>query len=233
MSGKSAPPPVPPDDADDVMAIVAHEIRAPLTVIAGYLEILRRPLDEASRERALVESLRAVGRIEALVDDLAHMTSVGDWFGPDTVAPVSMSALTNEVATSFGHVSTHVIEVATDGPGTVSGNEARLRQALTNLISNAVVHAPAGGRIVVEVSSSDDTVSISVEDEGPGIPADARERVFDRFERLRTEGAGQPGTGLGLYIVREILRAHGGSVRAEEGPRGRGARIVVELPSAP
>jgi signal transduction histidine kinase len=224
---------VPPDDADDIMAIVAHEIRAPLTVIAGYLEILQRPLEKASRERALTESLRAVGRIEALVDDLARVTSAGEWFGPESVAPVSMSALANEVAASFGHVSTHLIEVATDGSGMVSGNESRLRQALTNLVANAIVHAPAGGLIVIAVSVREDVVVISVEDEGPGIPAEARERVFDRFERLSTDSAGQPGTGLGLYIVREILRAHGGSVRAEEGARGRGTRMVVELPSAP
>jgi signal transduction histidine kinase len=233
VSEKAAPPPVPSDDADDVMAIVAHEIRAPLTVIAGYLEILGRTLDEASRERALTESLRAVGRIETLVDDLAHVTSAGEWFDPKSVASVSMSSLAAEVAASFGDVSTHVIEVESDSPGTVSGNESRLRQALTNLVANAVVHAPAGGRITLAVSTREDAVVISVEDEGPGIPADARERIFERFERLGTGSTGQPGTGLGLYIVREIVRAHGGSVRAEEGECGRGTRMVVELPAGP
>lgn len=233
MSGRPVPPPVPPDDADDVMAIVAHEIRAPLTVIAGYIEILRRPLDEASRERALTESLRAVGRIEALVDDLAHVTSIGEWFGPESIAPVSTSALANEIAASFGPVSTHVIEVATDGPGVVNGNESRLRQALTNLVANAIVHAPAGGGVTIAVSAREDAVVIAVEDEGPGIPADARERVFERFERLGTGSGERPGAGLGLYIVREIARAHGGSVRAEEGEGGRGARVVIELPAAP
>jgi signal transduction histidine kinase len=222
-----------PSDADEVMAIVAHEIRAPLTVIAGYLEILGRPLDDASRERALAESLRAVDRIETLVDDLAHVASAGEWFAPTSVAPLSMFALATEVAASFGHASSHVIEVVSDGPGVVSGNESRLRQALTNLVANAIVHAPAGGSITLVVSAVGDTVAISVEDEGPGIPTDARERVFERFERLGTGSAEQPGAGLGLYIVREIVRAHGGSARVEEGDSGRGTRMVVELPAAP
>lgn len=233
MSEKAAPPPVPSDDADDVMAIVAHEIRAPLTVIAGYLEILGRPLDDASRERALAESLRAVGRIETLVGDLARVASAGEWFDPGSVRQLSMSALAAEVAGSFGHVSTHAIEVVSGGPGIVNGNEPRLWQALTNLVANAVVHAPAGGRITLAVSDREDTVVISIEDEGPGIPAEARERIFQRFERLGTGSTGQPGTGLGLYIVREIVRAHGGSVRAEEGECGRGTRMVVKLPAAP
>lgn len=223
----------PPEDADELFKLIAHEIRAPLTVISGYLEILERPLDEAVRARALAESRRAVGRIDALLNDLLKATCAGDCLSPRERVPVSMSALATDTVTVFRDTSAHRLEVDATCLGKVLGDASRLRQALVNLLGNAIAYSPENGRITVTVRCEGDTVLITVEDEGPGIPEDQLERVFERFERLGTDNSTHPGTGLGLYIVRSIVEAHGGSVRAKAGSEGYGARFVIELPAAP
>lgn len=221
--------PLPREDADEVLALVAHEIRAPLTVIAGYLEILGRPLDAGSRTRALAEATRAVKRAESLLDDLERAEGAERCFAPSEIAPVSISELADEVATSFGYLQTHRIRVTAEGPGVVAGDAARLRQVLTNLVVNAISYSPAGTSVIIAVDSGENAVTASVEDEGPGIPESDRERVFGRSVRLYADEE-RPGAGVGLYIVRTIVEAHGGTVHAEPGTAGRGTRIVVELP---
>jgi signal transduction histidine kinase len=235
MAEQPTPGASPFREADEVFDLVSHEIRAPLTVISGYLEILERPLDENSHARALAESRRAVERIERLLEDLESATCAADCFAPRELATVSMSALAAESVTAHQDTSTcrSEVHVRSACPGDVLGDDVRLRQVLGNLIGNAIAYTPEGTRITVAVRCEGDTVITTVEDEGPGIPEDQLERVFRRFERLGTEDPSRPGTGLGLYIVRAIIEAHGGSVRAEAGSEGRGARFVIELPAAP
>jgi signal transduction histidine kinase len=235
MAEKPTPGASPLREADEVFELVSHEIRAPLTVISGYLEILGRPLDESSHARALAESRRAVGRIERLLEDLETATCAADCLEPRELATVSMSALAAETITAHQDTSAHRLDVHVQPacPGDVLGDDVRLHQALGNLIGNAIAHTPEDSRITVTVRCEGDTVITTVEDEGPGIPEDRLERVFERFERLGAEDSTRPGTGLGLYIVRAIIEAHGGSVRAEAGSEGGGARFVIELPAAP
>jgi len=221
-------------DAEQTLALVAHEIRAPLTVVSGYLELLqRRPLDERARKHALAEARKAVGRIERLLDDLAAATGPARLLTPAESVPVSLSALASEAALVFGQASGRDISAVTDEPCTVLGDRALLARAIDNLLTNAIVHSPEGGAVTVSVTAGDERVTLAVEDEGPGIPEGARELVFGRFERLDAASPERPGTGLGLYIVRRIVEAHGGSVRVESGAGGRGTRMVLELPAAP
>lgn len=218
--------------ADEVLAVVSHEIRAPLTVISGYLEILEGPVDESSRAVALKHSRRAIERIEVLLDDLETATSAAECLAPRAWSPVSMAALAEEMVSALEHARTHHLAVETASRGRVSGDPVRLRQALGNILGNAIVHTPQGGGVTVRVERRGDTVLTTVNDEGPGIPEACREAVFERFVRC-AEGDNAPrGAGLGLYIVKAIAEAHGGSVRAEAGEGGRGARLVMELPAA-
>jgi two-component system phosphate regulon sensor histidine kinase PhoR len=119
-------------------------------------------------------------------------------------------------------------------PVEVPGEEDRIRQLLSNLIENALRYATAGdGAVRVSVNRDSAQAQVVVEDDGPGIPSDALERVFDRFFRVdRGRSRGQGGTGLGLAIVRHVATAHGGSVWAENRTVG-GARFVVTLPTRP
>lgn len=217
------------DDDADVIALVSHEVRASLTVIAGYLRLLDRPLDEESRARALAESLRAVDRIDALLDELRDASVLGDCFAPRESAEVSMASVAEDVAASFGHAALGRLSTAAGCPGWVLGDAERLRQALANVVLNAITHGE--GAVAIGVSCEGDRVLTRIEDRGPGIPEDERERVFDRAVRL--DGTARTGgSGLGLYITRSIAHAHGGSVRAEDAGGPGGTRIVIDLPAA-
>ncbi len=232
-AGRQRPDRLSPE-AEETLTLVAHEIRAPLTVIAGYLELLqRRSLDEAARARAFAEARKAAGRIERLLDDLAAATGPAELLAPVESVPVSLAALATEAALVFTGIGRHEVTATSDGPGIVLGDGSLLARALDNLVTNAIVHSPEGGAVAISVSSQAGRVSIAVDDEGPGIPEEARELVFERFERLDATSPERPGTGLGLYIVRGIVSAHGGTVRAGSGPSGRGTRMVLELPAAP
>ena len=102
---------------------------------------------------------------------------------------------------------------------------------MRNLIENALVHTAPGTRVEASARAEGETVAIEVRDDGPGIPSELRERVFDRFVRGDLDGDGQPGTGLGLAIVRAVAERHGGSVELGDAPGG-GARFLVQLPVA-
>lgn len=220
-------------ERDAVFELVAHEIRAPLTVISGYLEILGRPLEEAVRARALAESRRAIGRIDALLDDLLSAASARECLSPRERVPVSMAELAIDVVAVFSDTRDHPFTLDIESPGDVLGDATRLRQVLANLIGNATAYTPPNARITVSVCRDGDSVITSVADEGPGIPEEAQEAICERFERLGADASVHPGSGLGLYIVRMIVEAHGGSVHAEEGSGGHGARFVVNLPASP
>ena len=114
---------------------------------------------------------------------------------------------------------------------TIDGDPDRLAQALTNLVSNAVKYSPAGGTVTIATRNDGDEVVLSVRDEGIGIAPDDLSRIFDRFERVETGTAGRiPGTGLGLYIVREIVNLHDGRLHVESAPND-GSTFSIALPA--
>ena len=219
--------------AHDLLALAIHELRTPLTVIAGYLQVLeRKPLEEAARHRAIDESLKAVRRMAVLLDDLAGLPSPRAFLTPATLAPVGMTAVSADVAAWFAHVDTHTVRVVPCHPDIVRADAAQLHQALGNLVGNAIAHTPDGCEITIAVTCDESRVITVVEDDGPGIPPEARELVFGRFVRLPGRAdPSRPGSGLGLYIVRAIIDAHGGTVRITEGTAGRGTRVRIELPA--
>lgn len=214
----------------EIVSIVSHDLRAPLTVLTGYLDLLQAPLDPAVHERALGEARRQAERMAMLLEDLLSATHAEELFAPKTLLPVPLAELAEDVARSLAPTAPSAkLTTRCDDDGVVLGEEKRLRQALVNLVTNAVKYSPRDSEVRIVVECDSDHVRLAVEDDGPGIPVQDRRRVFDRFTRLTTEGENKPGMGLGLYIVRLIAESHGGSVRAEEAPGG-GARLVLELP---
>jgi two-component system phosphate regulon sensor histidine kinase PhoR len=114
----------------------------------------------------------------------------------------------------------------------VVADEDKLDQVLTNLVNNAVKYAPSGGEIRVVGETIDDGIRISVSDQGIGIPPDQLDKIFERFHKIETEGAGSEGAGIGLYIVRHLVELHGGKIEVES-KFGEGSTFTMELPLAP
>jgi two-component system OmpR family sensor kinase len=214
------------------LADASHELRTPLTSIRGYAELFRR--GAADRPEDLRLSMRRIedeaNRMGVLVEELLLLAHV-DQTRPMELRPLDLSGVVldaKEDGRARDPGRTFEAEVA--APVVVNGDEDRLRQAVTNLVTNALVHTPPGTPIRLSLEHSDSQAVITVADRGPGLPAEALEHAFDRFWRgdpSRSRHSG--GAGLGLAIVDAITRAHGGSVRADNDPEG-GARFTITLP---
>ncbi len=217
----------------ELISMISHDLRSPLTVIVGYLDLLGTELPEPARDKAISAARSSAMRMESMLDDLLSATRAEELFSPKVLLPVSLCDLAEDVATSLRATDPdHVISVECVKDQVALGEEKRLRQALVNLVSNAIKYAPAGTEICIRVEPGPEEgrAVLAVEDHGPGIPDDEKYRVFDRFTRVKSSSAGKPGLGLGLYIVRVVAEGHGGRVAAEDA-QGGGARLVMELPA--
>jgi signal transduction histidine kinase len=213
---------------------VSHELRSPLTTMATSVDVLRARRGELSeRAQAAFDLLDAdVRRFQRMVEDLLEISRFDAGVATLEVEEVDVREL---VRHALGRTSEHVpLSMETMPGGTaVLGDKRRLERVVANLVENAGAYG--GGATSVGVLHVDGAVRIVVEDEGPGVPADERTRVFERFFRgsaAGRRGAGN-GSGLGLALVAEHVRLHGGTVWVEDGPGGRGSRFVVELPAHP
>jgi two-component system OmpR family sensor kinase len=216
------------------VADASHELKTPLTSVRGFAELFRR--GAAGRPEDLALAMRRIEseaeRMGILVDDLLVLAKL-DQGRPVGSDPVDLRSVVTELVSD--HRILHPewpIEFHVEGDGTVIGDELRLRQAITNLLSNARTHTPPGTPITVRLSTAGDSRMIEVADEGPGIAPELLPRVFERFVRAdpsRTRASG--GSGLGLSIVAAIVEAHGGRVEALGGP-GAGATFRLWLPAA-
>jgi signal transduction histidine kinase len=214
----------------EILSLVSHDLRSPLTVVRGYLDILDRPMDDAKRSVAIESARRATQRMEGLLDDLLYATRAERVFGPSVLRTTDLAELASSVSASLEMSSGQTITTHASGPVLVLGDAARLEQAITNLVSNAVKHGPEDGEVRVFVREDDDHAYLAVEDDGAGVPPEEREHVFERGVR-GPSAATTPGAGLGLYIARAITEAHGGTASAEDAASG-GTRFVLRLPLA-
>jgi signal transduction histidine kinase len=224
---------------DDFLSIVSHELRTPLTSITGYAQLLERRMRDHREETKELDQLRVIreqsGRMRRLVEDLLDVSRI-DRRGGVTVEPEPIDLAEELRAVVARTRRAHADrEIELDAPETlrIDADRDRIGQVLTNLTDNAVKYSPDGGPIRVSAARVGDAVEIRVADEGVGIPDDLRERVFDLF--VQADGAGGRrrfgGLGLGLYITRAIVDAHGGQVWAENNSAaGRGTIVVVRLP---
>jgi signal transduction histidine kinase len=213
----------------EIISLVGHDLRSPLTVVIGYLDLLQRPMPDTERIRALDAARRNAARMADLLEDLLSATRAEELLAPSDLVPTSLTALAEEVVASLAptHAERPLLLEQHCDP-IVLGEEKRLRQVLVNLVTNAYKYSPEPEPIVVRIRCDERSAYVEVIDHGPGVPADEREHVFERFAQLRA-GEEHVGMGLGLYIVRIIAHNHGGSARVEETPGG-GATFVVELP---
>ena len=222
-------------EKDELISVVSHDLRTPLTSIVGYLELALEddgedgPLGKARREFLLVAQ-RNSQRLSRLVEDLLFVTRARAGRAGLELEAVDTGALVRDVAAAALPAARSAgVALTAHGDGTeIVADGHRLAEAVENLVSNAIKFTPAGGRVDVEVTADDEAAVVVVRDTGPGISAEDRERVFDRF--FRAEGTeGVPGAGLGLAIVKAIAEAHGGTVSLESAP-GEGAAFALRLP---
>jgi len=219
----------------EFIADASHELRTPLTVIAGQLEVLAETDDPSRAEILRVERLVSgeVARTARLVDDLLVLAQSerGDFLH---LEELDLRAFVGELWESVGHLAERSYELGAIPAGWLDADPDRLTQALRNLIRNAIDHTAAvDGRIRLEVVVlGGGRVGFVVGDDGPGIPAAAREQVFERFHRVdAARSRAHGGSGLGLAIVAAIASAHHGSVSAGESERLGGAEVRLELPA--
>jgi len=212
------------------IADAAHELRTPLTAVKLQAQIARRADNEAEREAALAQLSSGVDRAAHLVDQLLSMARLEPAARQAVFAPLALDALAKQVVADFSTLAEARdidLGVGECQPLTLNGQAESLRMMLGNLVDNALRYTPGGGRVDVELRGEGGMARLSVSDNGPGIAAAERERVFERFQRLA--GADIPGSGLGLAIVRQVVGLHGGQITLDDAPGG-GLKVAVTLP---
>ncbi|HZX07354.1 sensor histidine kinase, partial [Kribbella sp.] len=202
------------------VADASHELRTPLTTIHGYAQLSLRQRDPELYTHAMGKVMVETTRMASLVEDLLLLARL-DAGRPLDRRPVDLSRLARDTVADAEIVApSHHWELALpDGPIVVTGDEQRLHQVVTNLLTNARRHTPPGTTVTVAATRRDDTAVLTVHDDGPGIPADLLPNVFQRFTRAdtaRTRATG--GTGLGLSLAESIAHAHAGTLTLTSRP---------------
>ncbi len=218
-------------------ADVAHEIKNPLTSLRTAIEVATRVTEPGQRARLLSLALDDVLRLDRLITDIANASRLDAEMSRDDAGPVDIGALLATLVEVHRSACTApAIELHCEGDLTVTGNESRLGQVFRNLLDNAVSFSPPDGTIRIEARRDHDVVDVRLDDQGPGIPANRLEEVFERFysQRPQNEAFGSH-SGLGLGIARQIVEGLGGTIRAANlGPdpdQPNGARFRVRLPA--
>jgi two-component system sensor histidine kinase KdpD len=218
------------------VALASHELRTPLTALQGFSELLATRPFAAPEVRRLGEIMRAeterLGRIVSDFLDLARLERGLPL--PIRREALDLAPLLATAVELFRRTrATHRLELSVEGAlPRVEADADALDRVLKNLIGNALKYSPPGSCVRVRARAMNRGVAVDVEDEGPGIPAEERVRVFEPYYRGRETAGLGPGTGLGLAVVKSLVEAHGGTVRADAAP-GTGTRMTLILPALP
>ncbi len=214
------------------VADASHELRTPVTTIRGYAELYRTGAldDRSALDDAMGRTEAEAVRMGALVEDMLQLARL-DQGRPLERSPVDLAALAADAVRDARAVAPdRAVELDAPAAAVVVGDEGRLRQAVTNLVGNALVHAPEAA-VRVGVRREGEEVVVQVADDGPGMSADDAGRAFERFYRAdASRSRHQGGSGLGLAIVDAVVRSHGGTATIDTAP-GQGTTVTVRLPA--
>lgn len=217
--------------AEDLIRVLAHDLRAPLTPLRGHLNLLRRRAQQDDRSedlRHVAEAEAGVLRLNVMISDLLDAGRLDQGLFSVEPQPINLATLARETAATLRSPEAE-IDVRAPDDLTIQADPQRVRQALENLLANALRHTPPGVPVTLEVAretrDGKTWAVLTVQDAGPGIPPDLLPTIFERF----AAGPGSPGLGLGLYLARGIAEAHGGTLTVESAP-GQGTTCRFALP---
>jgi two-component system OmpR family sensor kinase len=222
------------DAQKNFIADAAHELRSPLAALKLQVEGLRRATDDASRDVAVHRLAAGIDRATRLVEQLLMLAR--QQAGPTAVErkePVALAALVQVVVGDLWetaharHIDIGLVEAADTS---ILGHRDALNILIRNLLDNSIKYTPNGGTINVAVIRGDVDCQLTVDDSGPGVPQDDRERIFDRFYRVAGPQMGTPGSGLGLAIVKTIADMHGATLSVGQSPSLGGFKVTVRFP---
>ncbi|GAB2500706.1 two-component system sensor histidine kinase CreC [Pseudoxanthomonas sangjuensis] len=214
---------------------LTHEMKSPLAAIRGAAELLQEPMPEADRLRFLQNISTQEQRLTETIDKLLALAEVEQHGWLQKRERIDVAALLAQVAEAeAAQIETRGLRLSLrmpEPPLAVEGDPFLLRQALSNLLDNAIAFSPPGGTVELAAARDGGDVAIAVRDRGPGVPDFARERIFERFYSLARPDTGLRSSGLGLPFVREVARLHGGSASLRNRDDG-GTEAVLRLPPA-
>ncbi|OGU21985.1 MAG: two-component system sensor histidine kinase CreC [Hydrogenophilales bacterium RIFOXYD1_FULL_62_11] len=218
---------------EKVSQLLAHELKSPIAAIRGAIELLPDETDADRRARLETNIAAESERLQRIVEGVLNLARAENRDRLDEVERIAFDALVADV------LDTRAARVAAKqlhpdvrlAPAEVPGNRFLLRQAVANLIDNAIDFSPAGGTLTVELETADGNARLRIRDRGPGIPDYARPRLFERFYSTPRPDSGERSSGLGLNLVREAARLHGGDIVLDNHPDG-GAEARLDLPAA-
>lgn len=220
----------------DFVATAAHELRSPLAGIRGVLETVRRLGDDLEPE-VKAELLEGAGtqaaRLSRLIDDLLTVSRIEDGSFDLAFSEIELADLVDEAARATD--TSAMVSVETEGSTILRCDGDQIVRVLINLLDNARKYSPEDAPIQVLLARRNGSVRIAVRDHGPGVRPEDRETIFDRYRRLGKDGSSSNrvvGTGLGLWIVRNLVEAHAGTIAVGDAPDG-GAEFVVTIPNHP
>src|SRR4051812_2752116 len=218
--------------AEEYVQTLTHELKSPLSAIRGAAELLQEGMPREQQARFLANIRTESARIARIVDRMLELARLENRREKPEMEPVELDALVRTVAESHEPLLAAKdlkIEIAAPERLTLNGNAFLLHQAVENLVQNAIEFSPRGGTVRVELTPEGDRIKIAITDQGPGIPDYALDRIFDRFYSLGRPDTGKKSTGLGLNLVREVAKSHGGTVRVVN-REGGGALAEMVLP---
>lgn len=225
------------DQQDAFLNAVTHELKTPIASIRLYLQTLQsRQVSDAQRTEFYRIMLDDADRLQQTVEQVLKAGAASQRVGLHHRAPVDIAALAGEVldvARLRHHLTPDTMTMVVTAPdgAFVDGDAEQLRSVLSNLLDNAVKYSREEVCVAIDVAATGlDIVRVRVVDQGVGIPQAQLKRIFRRFHRFQWRGSKVKGTGLGLYIVRSIVRQHGGRVFATSDGEGRGSQFTIELP---
>jgi signal transduction histidine kinase len=215
---------------DDFISIAAHELRAPLTSVQGFAEVLaRRAAREGHAElvKIVAKLTQQVSRMTTLVQELLDVSRLQSGNTVFDLQPVALDALVTEIVAKMQPLALgHRLAIAEMEPVIVMADAPKTAQVLRNLLVNAIKYSPEADRVIVRVTHDDSVGRVRIQDFGVGIPVEEQERVFGRLQATRDRF---PGLGLGLYITKGLVEGQGGTIAVESRP-GAGSTFTVTLP---